>query len=415
MKLTMILNSEPLGAPFAPKRKCYWWIPLVQYGLQAGASVASTAMTNSSNEEMNEENIAMQRETNALNAELQREANAQNYKIFQEQNAFNVDMWNKQNAYNDPKEQVRRLIAAGINPSTGLGQASQAGSLTSANAPNMVAPQMQAPKNTFAMQYPDFNGLGNAGAEAVNAWNASRLADADIKHKNALSGNIVADTLLKQRTLDDTVKLLSNQAQREGVLGDMARQQLSFIKATQDYDIAMRQGDMRMQEKSYELLQQQIDSQKIHNDISKVTLAYADSLNKAQIAQIWSAVNQAQAQIGLINANTMMTQEQRLTEAKRRVGIIMDNKLKGVDYKVQKAVSDYMISSAESEAEINRWRAIDALNNSGDYGKMNNNRDVSDLLRYANPQNFFGASAVRQQMFRRGLPSVPSPRGYLPK
>lgn len=415
MKLTMISNSEPFGAPFAPKQKCFWWIPLATAAASAAANVASTAMTNSSNEEMNEENIGMQRETNALNAELQREANAQNYKMFQEQNEFNLDMWNKQNAYNDPKEQVRRLLAAGINPSAGFGQSAQAGSLTSANAPNMVAPQMVAPKNQFAMQRPDFSGLGSAGTEAVNAWNSSRLADADIKHKNALSGNIVADTLLKQRTLEDTVKLLSNQAQREGVLGDMARQQLSFIKATQDYDIAMRQGDMRMQEKSYEMLQQQIDSQKIQNDIAKVTLAYSDSLNKAQIAQIWAAVNQAQAQIGLINANTMMTQEQRLTEAKRRVGIIMDNKLKGVDYKVQKAVSDYMISSAESEAEINRWRAIDALKNSGDYGKMNNNRDVSDLLRYANPQNFFGASAVRQKMFRRGLPSVPSPRGYLPK
>ena len=82
-----------------------------------------------------------QSSANKTNLQIARETNAQNYKIFQEQMAYNTDMWNKQNEFNLPKNQVQRLLAAGINPAAvfGTGSVSEAGSLSAPQAIPMQA------------------------------------------------------------------------------------------------------------------------------------------------------------------------------------------------------------------------------------------------------------------------------------
>ena len=133
----VVLTDSPLDCPFAPNKPQI--APAVIAGIIGGASaigssvmnLVSQADANAANERIADKNIALQRETNQQNRELTYLANAQNYKMFQEQNAFNVDMWNKQNQYNLPTAQVQRLLAAGINPATGLGQVTPAGSLQS--------------------------------------------------------------------------------------------------------------------------------------------------------------------------------------------------------------------------------------------------------------------------------------------
>lgn len=407
MKLTMISNMEPFGAPFAPKKKEFNFGFIGNIASFLGqlassvASVVNTNSTNNANAELNEENIALQKETNDLNAALVREQNAQNYKMFEEQNAFNLDMWNKQNEYNDPKEQVRRLLAAGINPSAGLGQAVPASSLTSASALGANAPHLESPKANLAHQTADFSGFGNAAINAVNAWNSSRLADSEIKHKGALTNNVELENTLKSGSMRHTIKLLQEQARKEGILGDMAKEQLDLIRANFDAEVELRLGDTVMQKKNLKLLDEQIRNQQINNDILNVQRAYADKINKGQLAQIWSAVKVAKAQIGLINSNRLLTDSQRETEIQRKVGVTLDNGLKGLDYEVQNGIKDAIMSSAFSDAELKRWQAIDMLKGGV---KNSNSRGVSDLIDFANPEGFIRKSAEWAKRHRRGMP-----------
>ncbi|MBO7731265.1 MAG: hypothetical protein J6S67_01880 [Methanobrevibacter sp.] len=76
-------------------------IPIIGdvYDLAVGKNVTD------SNENINAQNIAMQRETNE-----------QNYRMFQEQLGYNTKMWNDTNLYNSPEQQVLRLKQAGLNP-----------------------------------------------------------------------------------------------------------------------------------------------------------------------------------------------------------------------------------------------------------------------------------------------------------
>ena len=89
--------------------------PLTAAAIVGGiASLASSLFGHSQNKQMNDKNIQLQRETNFMN-----------YQMNQQNNAFNaaqaVRMFNLENEYNDPKNQMARLKAAGINPFVAAG------------------------------------------------------------------------------------------------------------------------------------------------------------------------------------------------------------------------------------------------------------------------------------------------------
>ena len=138
---SIVLTDSPLGCPFAPKKKpvLSTGAALLAAGIAATASTvgtianaASQASANAANQRLNEQNIQMQRETNK-----------QNYEMFQQQMAYNTDMWNKTNAYNAPEAQVKRLLAAGINPSSFFGQSAQASTIQAPSAPQNPEPAFE--------------------------------------------------------------------------------------------------------------------------------------------------------------------------------------------------------------------------------------------------------------------------------
>lgn len=177
-----------LSSPFVPQKR-----PALTSAIIAGAaavassalSYASQASTNKKNEDLNEQNIQMQRETNALNE-----------RMFNTQLYTQYDMWYKQNNYNDPSAQVERLIRAGINPSAVLGGISQGQIAGSMSAPSAIP--ATAPKNAFNMSSTDFSGITDAGIAAINAYNSSRLMNAEVKNKEALTGSTLFDTSNKK-------------------------------------------------------------------------------------------------------------------------------------------------------------------------------------------------------------------------
>lgn len=72
--------------------------------------------------------------------------------MYQRQYDDNLRLWNMQNAYNDPKAQMERLRAAGLNPmlmygkGAGAGAAGQAGEI---NTPDVQDPTFRAPTFDF--------------------------------------------------------------------------------------------------------------------------------------------------------------------------------------------------------------------------------------------------------------------------
>lgn len=342
---SIVLTDSPLGCPFAPKKKpvLSTGAALLAAGIAATASTvgtianaASQSSANAANQRLNEQNIQMQRETNK-----------QNYEMFQQQMAYNTDMWNKTNAYNAPKEVVNRLLAAGINPASFYGQGAQASMV---QAPN--APQNTAPHNAFQMSAQDFSGMSDLGMNAVNAFNASRLAQAETRNKEALTGSTLFDTTSKKQMFADNLKYLQRLSKKEGYLGDLARQQLAFVKATQQYEIDLKFGDLTAQRKSFEIMNEQLKASKLQNDILDIQRGSAKELSQAQIASLWSSVFKAKAEIGLINANASLTEEQKLHEIEKRTGTIIDNGLKGLDYDIKRDVKDVLIRDYTNRSEM---------------------------------------------------------------
>lgn len=352
--LNIVVKDSPLESPFLPKEK-RWVAAALAAVASIGSAIigsASNNSTNNTNEDLNKENIKMQKETNALNAELTRETNAQNYKMFQEQNAFNLDMWNKQNEYNKPAQEVQRLLAAGINPASKFGSAAQASSIQSASPAAAVAPNMQAPKNEFMMRPSDFSGISESGIAAVNAYNASRLAASETKNKDALTASTTLDTSIRSKTMADSIRALKAMADKGGYEALIAKKQLAFIEATQNYDIQMKYGDTLQQQKSIDMLEKQIQYQELQNDVLNITRGYADQLNRAQIAQIWKSISEADARIGLIYANKMLTETQQYHEMQKVIGTQLDNDLKGINNQVTDAIKGCLIKDAKNRTKM---------------------------------------------------------------
>lgn len=95
----------------------------------------------------NEANIQNTQETNQANRDIAAAQNELNYRMFTEQNQWNLQQWERENFYNSPAEQVKRYIAAGINPIWAIsnGDPGNAQQITSAEAKPAVGATMIAP------------------------------------------------------------------------------------------------------------------------------------------------------------------------------------------------------------------------------------------------------------------------------
>lgn len=333
--LTKLAFGTVDSVPFAPRGKLG-----VLDVVKAVASPAATLLGGLGTAAIN---AGAQSKANAQNIALQRETNAQNYKMFQEQMAFNENMWNKQNEYNLPVNQVARLKAAGINPSAvfGSGSVSEAGSLTSPSAPMMSAARV----NPFQMD-------NNIVGQAVDAYNSSMLANASARKMNAETKNTEQQTLFDVQSMASKLRSLEAVAKRDDALGEMARLELSYAQDSYYHRLKSLRTDITLQQDNHEMNQEKIYNQKLLNGLAEVQLAYAPKLSEAQLNQYYATANQIKASISLINANKMLTDEQRLHEIEKKTGTIIDNGLKGFDFNIKSEVKNYVVRQAEAETKM---------------------------------------------------------------
>lgn len=339
MKLfNVVLTDSPCGNPFVPGMKCEPLSVAASLGT-AGIGVLGDIIGgifgSSSNDSTNKTNLEIAK----MNQQSSREANEMNYKIMKEQNAFNLDMWNKQNLYNDPKATVQRLLLAGINPASQFGSATPAGSLSAAPSATMNPATLDYEAKGYDMS-PAFKG---AFQGIQDAYIQSRLANAEINQKSEQTHGIQLENEEKERGMLDRLTYLKNMSKREGFLGELAKTQLEYEVHTFNLRKQLLAADYTNALKQVSLNQENINMAKLQNGLYQVQLAYAPKLNEAQLNQYYSTVQQIKAQIGLINANKLLTEAQRQREIVQKCGDIIDNGLKGQSYELQNATKEYVI------------------------------------------------------------------------
>ena len=127
----------------------------------AMGNVASTILQGHYNSRIAGENYAYSRDLAAL------------------QNQYNIDMWNLNNEYNSPKNQLQRLVEAGLNPNLAYGNVSSG---NSQRPPEQVTGQYH--RDTVDMRGM-FDGIGSVFSDIMNMarfqeeLNGKRIENAD--------------------------------------------------------------------------------------------------------------------------------------------------------------------------------------------------------------------------------------------
>ena len=268
------------SCPYTPRGKCI--APLVGAALVSGASSLLGNLIGG----------ASQSSANATNMEIARMNNEHQYKMFQEQMAYNTDMWNKQNEFNDPSNQVKRLLAAGINPSAvfGSGSVSEAGQLTAPQLPSL----QQAHVTPFQ---PDFSGVGNA----VNAYFQNELISKDIESKGI-------DNQAKNIDLQFKVSRLLLDMQEQIGRIDKQLSETNLNKSHREYLESQRDDLITRLNFFKDNIQLYSDREKLTNDVmqeQKLNLVADTTLKRAQASyQQMLAVyypDMAKAQINVLS------------------------------------------------------------------------------------------------------------------
>lgn len=409
---TIVLKDNLLGCPFAPVKRfgigtaAALGVGATGLGLfnsivNAQMSQENASMNRDLQRETNELGAKLQRETNNLNAQLQRETNMQNQAMFDKALSWQNDMWQKTNEYNDPSAAVQRMLNAGVNPSVGLAQGGVASTMSSPAAPQMQAAKMDAYKPSFTPTDISAGQFNFDVYNAVNAYNQSRLADQSIKESASRTHGNDLRNEFDAKTLYERIKQLSYLAKQDEANADFYRKQADFYTATFDARKALEFGNVKLQEQQLELAMKSAVSMQLDIDAKQIENRWLPVLKEDQHKQFISALDTAKAEIGLIMANQTLTYSQAETEIQKKIGQIIDNGMKGVDYQIKKDTKKYMVDMAreqlyklEDEREFRPYQYNYEMQ--GNAGKW-----------FPSPAGQFGAASVFDRNRKRNRFSVP--------
>ena len=353
----VVLKENLIGSPFAPHKKCglFSWIPVVGDVIDGVVDLVTghtqTQETNATNMNIAQQNLAATKDANEKNIAMQRETNAMQYKMFQEQNAFNEDMWNKQNAYNDPKAQVQRLLAAGINPAGGA--TSEAGSISSATPPSLTAPQMMPETLNYQHLneggYMDLipfasaffqNQLVNKQAQSVGLDNQAKMID------NAFKTSEKVSNLLEQKARISDLLASKNlkDEERTKLIADIETIDWTLQLFKDTYADLKRSA--RLQNDVMESQKQNLDAQTINQ---KIDASWKPLLNMAGIR-----LSNAQSNLLLEQVRLVTPQIEDLLSSSRlkngqAIGQVILNQLNGLDLKTKKELKGLYDSNGVSK------------------------------------------------------------------
>lgn len=148
--------------------------------------------------------IKQVRETNKSNERINQRNLDYSWKALNTQNQFNIDQWNRENAYNDPSAQMRRYLAAGINPWNAMSNIDNgnASSVTSApySSPNMI-PMQQPNSSPVENVLSSIQTALDGSLKILDIFKGGSTIPDVIKGTNALNQGYVLDTQFNRDTI----------------------------------------------------------------------------------------------------------------------------------------------------------------------------------------------------------------------
>lgn len=334
-----IVIGEPLNCGSPSRKQLFGIDDLVLGGIAAGAGSLLGGIFSGSSQ------ANAQDKANQTNLQIARETNASNEKLWQNQANYQTQMWNETNDYNSPQKQKERLLAAGINPSAVFGNGSMA------EASNLSAPSANPAVGAHVEPVNYAAGISDGISNGLNAFFDSQLKNKEIERKGYENKMLNSDSIWRDLHNKYQVKILEEEAKGKGLNAIMAQSELAYIQAINGQRISQAFNATRLQDKQIQQIDAAIINQELTNRLSQIQIAYAPKLNEAQLKQYYATVNQIAANIGLINSNKMLTDEQRLHEVEKRASTIVDYNLKGLDYQLRKATKKYVIDTYKYESE----------------------------------------------------------------
>ena len=358
--LNLVLRENLCDSPFVSSVPQKRIAPAVGAALIGGGvalangigSLVSQADTNKTNEWIAKQNAQSQRETNEMNYRIAQEGNRWNQTMMREQNEFNERMYERQLYENSPQRQVELLKAAGLNPASQFGNVTPAGQLSSADAKSYERAQMVAPQLNYRKEPLDFSGVGNSVGSAINTYMQTKMLNANVKNTEATTQNINVQTEKERKSMQSYLNFLEAQSKKEGIQGEIARRELSFFNDSYQARLDLLHGDGMIQRKNLIMLDKQIEGVALDNTLKEIQNAFQNQLNEKQLQQMDATLSQIHAQIGLINANKLLTDEQRLHEIEKKVGQTIENGLKGIDFKIKEETKDYVMNDVKNRSYI---------------------------------------------------------------
>lgn len=325
------LYCSPLGGsqpPFGHSRKEAWVVPVVM----AATAVFDGVMNSVGQNKANNANMDAVNATNATNLQISRETNAMSQQQFNDNMKWAHEQFAKQREYaledreyNSIENQVRRALAAGINPSSVVGNGSAAHSTTPVSSvglpsqSNFQAGYAQA-GHVEPVEY-DFTGLRESVGHAMDAYYENRLKLANTRKTNADAQTAEINNLTQHlKNLAELRKTMAqidreiadkntSEAQREKLIKE--KEQIQQFIDEQNETFGLRKQKL---EKGNALLDK--ESEKIDADI-------IHQKNQDQIAR-----DLANSQISLNDSNSALAIASEGKVAAETNGILYNNEVK---------------------------------------------------------------------------------------
>lgn len=340
----LVLKDSLLGNPFAPER--HGIAPLIGAAIStalsaAGAIAQNAARVNNNNQQWDIAQLNAQsvRDTNKSNEAIAERTNSYNQMMMREQNAFNLDMWNKQNAYNHPEAQVQRLLAAGINPATGLGQVAQASQLSSADWVGASTSYNTAPQIDYRPERADLSFIGNLFGTFQDALQQQY----DTKTAEAKARSATAQAEIDEQTMQATILDRIQRTEKGSLENEMARRDLRLANEAYEADLKVRHNAGIISDKQIEELEVSVATARIEQSIVQSNADWIDKMNAAQYHALNVGIRETYSQIAVNNAEAGLKAAQQAVEKAREEGLKISNEQAD-------ELVEHIVSKAEYEA-----------------------------------------------------------------
>lgn len=358
-----------------------------------GTSLIGGLLGRNSQEEINAQNIAMQRETNQLNYQMWKEQQAHDIDMYQMQNADAIAFWNMQNEYNSPEQMRKRYEEAGFNPLLAMeGGAGTASSINQANMPSQSAPQFTAPQVTANPTLAGMEAMASTQAtmasvvESINATSSAIESLKGLKIENRFKEKAINKQLNYQDEMTRSLKQSTDFATRmEQVRASMEVQQLQ----SQISQNILTKLQIDQQQMLNQALPQQLQISLLNSAQDLTLKCLQGDISKQELRNKIAEMYETYSRISLNKKQEELTDQKITTEVLNQNKILADTSAVQADNKVKWAVADAVINATVAEMSSNQAVAnLAALKANNEYYSRTQWNGYNMFNMFVDPLNY---------------------------